>query len=102
MKTVIFDTPEAQARGLQHLPEIPADTLYIFPFVDPWSHFHSRNVAEPFDIAFLTSDFQVIEISTVTPPRGGAAVPAGTAIAVESKAGTLQKAGFEVGKAARF
>lgn len=102
MNIIIFDTPALQARGLQHMNPIPADVLYVFPLVESGVSFHSRNVHEQFDIAFLDKDFKVLKIFLVTPPIGGAVAPAGTAMAVESKAGTLKKAGFEVGQMARF
>ena len=102
MELVVFDTPAQQANGLQHLLEIPADTLYVFPLIQPGSYFHSRNVPEPFDIAFLAEDLTVLEIWTVTPPREGVDVPQDAVTVVEAKAGTLEKAGFEAGKKAQF
>ncbi len=99
---VIFDTPALQARGLQHMPSIPADVLYVFPLVAPGLSFHSRNVPEPFDIAFLAEDFTVLDIALVVPPRGGATAPKRSAMAVEARAGTLRKAGFVVGRKASF
>jgi len=102
VNVVTFDTPEQQAQGLQHLPEIPAGVLYVFPLVDPGTYFHSCNVPEPFDIAFLSEDFTVLAIGQITPPQDGMTAPPATAMVVEAKAGVLQAAGFELGHIARF
>lgn len=102
MKVIIFDTHELQAQGLQHMAVIPAGTLYIFPFVAPGTYFHSNNVAEDFDIAFLDEGFTVLTMHQITPPKGGITAPAGTAMVVEAKASTLQAAGFVPGAVARF
>ncbi len=102
MKLVIFDTHEEQAKGLQYLPEIPADVLYIFPFVAPGIYFHSRHVAEPFDIAFLGEDFTALKIAQITPPREGVVAPAGTAMVVEAKAGMLWTYGVVPGRIVKF
>ncbi len=102
MKLVIFDTHEEQAKGLQDLPEIPADVLYVFPFVVPGTYFHSRHVAEPFDIAFLGEDFKTLQIAQITPPEEGVVAPAATAMAIESKAGMLWTYGFAPGRTVKF
>lgn len=102
MDVLIMDTWAKQAEGLQHLRYIPRDTLYVFPLVEPGTYFHSQNVPESFDIAFLDARFVVLEVRRVIPPRGGAWAPAGTTLAVESKAGFLEHAGFVPGNVARF
>lgn len=102
MNVVTFDTPEQQAKGLQYLPEIPAGVLFVFPLVEPGTYFHSWNVPEPFDIAFLAEDFMVLAIDRITPPQDGMTAPAGTAMVVEAKAGMLRTVGFELGHTARF
>ncbi len=102
MNIVTFDTPEQQVQGLQHLTEIPAGVLYVFPLVEPGTYFHSWNVPEPFDIAFLAEDFTVLAIGQITPPQEGMTAPAGTAMVVEAKAGGLRAAEFELGRIARF
>ncbi len=102
MNVITFDTPEQQAKGLQYLPEIPANVLYVFPLVDPGTYFHSWNVAEPFDIAFLAEDFTVLSIGQITPPKDGMTAPPATAMVVEAKAGVLRAAEFELGQITRF
>ena len=102
MNVIIFDTHQLQAQGLQHLSVIPMGTLYIFPLVAPGTYFHSNNVAEDFDIAFIAEDFTVLTVNRITPPKGGITAPAGTAMAVEAKAATLKAVGFAPGAVARF
>lgn len=97
MNITIMDTPEKQAKGLQHLQAIPRDTLFVFPLITDEMYFHSRNVPERFDIAFLDENFVVLEIATITPPNETINPPSGSAIAVESAAGQLAWLGFEVG-----
>jgi uncharacterized membrane protein (UPF0127 family) len=97
MHLVIFDTPEAQAEGLQHLLSIDPDALYVFPMVFQGAPFHSRNVAEPFDIAFLSKDFEVIRIVLVIPEEGTAVAPRGTSMAVEARAGVMETLGWRPG-----
>lgn len=95
---VIFDTPELQERGLQWKRAIEDDTLFVFPMVAPGVQFHSRNVPEPFDLAFFTDEFEVIGRLTVVPPLGTAIAPARTYGAIESKAGNLARWGFDRGR----
>jgi len=89
MKLVIWESLEDRARGLQFMPAIDPETLYVFMPALEGETFHSRNVAEPFDIAFLDENFVALEISRVVPEEGTATAPAGTLLAVEAKAGTL-------------
>jgi uncharacterized membrane protein (UPF0127 family) len=98
MKLVVWESPEDQARGLQFLPSIDPEALYIFLPVDAGSPFHSRNVREPFDIAFLNEDLVVLEVHRIIPEAGGATAPAGTLLAVEAKAGVLQAMGAWAGR----
>ncbi len=102
MNLTIFDTPQEQAKGLQYLPEIPAGILYVFPLVTSGTYFHSRNVAEPFDIAFLAEDFTVLAIAQITPPQDGMTAPPATAMVVEAKAGMLRASGFAPGRIVKF
>lgn len=97
VKIVIFDTPALQERGLQFRGQIEDDTLFYFPLVNPGVQFHSRNVPEPFDLAFLARDFSVLRKVTVHPPDGTAVAPPGTWAAVESKAGVMARWGFREG-----
>lgn len=91
MKIVVFKTYEDRNRGLQHMPEIPPDTVFVFtgPFV--LGRFHSRNVAEPFDIAFLSVTLQLIEKRRMVPPDDVVDAPMGTMYVVEAKAGVLDQ-----------
>lgn len=102
MRVVIFDTPELQEQGLQFLEQIEDDTLFVFPLVTHGARFHSRNVPQSFDLAFLTDDFVVIDRFTVKPPHGIALAPNGTYMAVEAKAGNLSRWGFTPGRRVDF
>lgn len=102
MQVHIFRTLEDQAVGLQHRSPIEADTLFVFPLVYPGLMFHSRNVKEPFDLAFLSCDFVVLRRSTIRPEEGTDVAPEGTFMAVESKAGKLSEWGFEPGRRVSF
>jgi uncharacterized membrane protein (UPF0127 family) len=102
MRVVVFETPEEQAVGLQWRKVVEPDTLFAFPKIGPGQLFHSRNVAEPFDIAFISQDFIVLQKDLVSPPHGIVVSPAGTALAVEAKAGWLDFWGFLPGRHVRF
>lgn len=102
MRLVIFGTPELQATGLQYVDRIDPDALYIFPLVDEGQLFHSRNVREPFDLAFLSRDMTVLDLIRVFPERGTARAPKGTYMAAEAKAGSLAAFGFAPGRRVNF
>jgi uncharacterized membrane protein (UPF0127 family) len=91
MKVVVFRTYEERQRGLQHMAAIPDDTAYVFtgPFV--LGQFHSRNVPEPFDIAFLSVTLHLIEKRRMVPPEDVVQAPIGTMYVVEAKAGVLDR-----------
>ena len=74
-------------QGLQHLPWIPDQTVYLFPNTYEGSIFHSQNVAEPFDIAFIAEDGTVLDVVQMVPPKALARAPEGSVMAVETKAG---------------
>lgn len=97
MRFVIFDTPEEQAYGLQYRQYIEPGTLFIFPGTHPGSLFHSRNVREDFDLAFVGEDFTILAKATIHPEAGTLSAPEGTVMALESKAGEMSRWGFEVG-----
>jgi uncharacterized membrane protein (UPF0127 family) len=101
MKVHIFRTLEGQGKGLQHV-DIDPNTLYVFPLSYPGVLFHSRNVREPFDIAFLSKDMVVLKRSTIRPQEGTDIAPEGTFMAVESKAGKLSEWGFDPGRHVSF
>lgn len=93
---IVFKTPLEQARGLQYR-EIEDDTLFVFPGVREGTVFHSRNVQEPFEIAFITIDHYVLEVWTVVPQSQTIRAPKGTSMAVESKVGVMPRWGFMPG-----
>lgn len=97
MKYVIFDTLEGQEMGLQHRPLIEPDTIFIFPLAGPGALFHSRNVAEPFDLAFVGQSGKILTVRTITPPEEAMTAPEGTWMAMESKEGLLFRIGFKPG-----
>lgn len=94
MKVLIFKTLEDQARGLQFRNEIEPDILFVFPYIQAGEGFHSRNVAEPFDLAYLSQDMRVLRAVRVDPPYQTDVAPSGTFMAIEAKAGNLEKWGF--------
>lgn len=94
MKVLVFETLNEQAKGLQYLDSIDPDTIYVFPAVSEGVEFHSMNVPEPFDIAFLNDDYFVLMLVRMTPTRDRIKAPAGSSMAVEAKAGRLARWGF--------
>lgn len=91
MKIKILLTKEEQSVGLQFLPAIPDDTVYVFVSPSPGGHFHSRNVAEPFDLVFLSADRRVISFCTMMPPGFVVSTPLNAMYALEAKPGVLEK-----------
>lgn len=102
MEVILLESGSEQARGLQDVTPIPDDTLFFFPNVMPGSVFHSRNVREPFDLAFVTAELHILEVWRVTPPDQVVKVPAGARAAVEAKAGVLPRWHFMPGKTLSF
>jgi uncharacterized membrane protein (UPF0127 family) len=100
MKLIVFESAEDQARGLQHRRPIEPETLFAFPGTREGALFHSRNVTEPFDLAFLSAELVVLHLVTLVPPAATALAPPGTALTVEAKAGELQAWGFAPGRVA--
>lgn len=96
MRFVVFRNREEQVVGLQHMEKIPDETIFIFPSVRPGTVFHSRNVREPFDIAFLDKTYSVLKKETVTPQAETVEAPAGTMLAIEARAGLLDRHGVRV------
>jgi uncharacterized membrane protein (UPF0127 family) len=91
MQTIVFGTKEQQALGLQWLPSIQGDTLYKFPRISPGAVFHSENVAEPFEIAFFSSEGYLLEMVLMIPDGSVAIAPARTSFAIEARPGVIQK-----------
>jgi uncharacterized membrane protein (UPF0127 family) len=87
MRFIIFETPEEKAQGLQHMPWIDDQTVYLFPDTYGGTVFHSQNVQEPFDIAFVGEDGTVLDLVRMQPPRALVQAPEGSVMAVETKAG---------------
>jgi uncharacterized membrane protein (UPF0127 family) len=102
MRTLIWQSFEEQARGLQHRPKIEHDMLFVFPYIVAHDTFHSRNVVAQFDIAYLAEDMTVLGSRTMTPPHDLDQAPKGTYMAVEAAAGNLRRWGFEVGRRVSF
>ncbi len=94
---MVFKTKAEQAMGLQHRPYIENDFLFVFPLVGGGDWFHSRNVPEPFDIAFADAGGNVISAYRMHPPGDMVECPEGTAVAYEAKAGNLARWGVAPG-----
>src|SRR4029077_20220511 len=95
IKIVIFRTQEDQQLGLQYMASIPDNTVYVFMSPSISGQFHSRNVPEPFDIAFLSARMQLIEKRRMVPPNDVVQIPKGTRFAVEAKVGVFDKFTFK-------
>lgn len=95
---ITFDTVQKRAKGLQHMFPIPPATLFVFPDMRAGMQFHSQNVREPFDIAFLSARGEVLDVVTVVPPRAIRTAPPGTFVVVEAAEGELLRLGFEQGR----
>lgn len=102
MRIVVFQTPEERALGLQHRSPIEADTLFVFPDIRPGAVFHSRNVREPFDLAFLSFDDIILYQDAIVPEEGIAVAPQGTWKALEAKRGSFGRWGFRQGYRVRI
>jgi len=87
MRILTMTTPAEKMQGLQHLPWVPDQTIYVFPEVYEGDQFHSRNVAEPFDIAFIDANDRVIDLRRMYPPDDLVQAPEGSVTAIETKAG---------------
>lgn len=87
MRIVTFRTPAEKMAGLQNLPWIEDQTLYVFPETYEGAVFHSRNVREPFDIAFVGVDGTVLDLRQMSPPNDLAQAPEGSVMAIETKGG---------------
>jgi uncharacterized membrane protein (UPF0127 family) len=89
--TITLDTPDKQAMGLQYLPSIPDNVIYKFPRIFKGAVFHSRNVPEPFEIAFVTADGYIIKCVLMTPPDSVYTAPPGTSYVLEARPGVIGK-----------
>jgi hypothetical protein len=100
MKIHVFETLEDQEKGLQFLPHADPDTLYVFPAIESGSVFHSRNVSEPFEIAFLSLGYLTLSVTFMTPPHTMVKAPKRTAMAFEAVPGRFARWGVVPGKTA--
>lgn len=91
-------TPEEKAKGLQGMSYIAPETIWVFHNIAPGVVFHSRNVPEPFDIAFLDAAGIVLAVHSVEPPRGVVQAPERTAMAIESKEGEMVALGIDLSR----
>ena len=89
MKTVVFDTPGQRELGLQFMPAIPEDTVFIFTITYPGAVFHSQNVPEPFEVVFMSSQEKVLLRKILTPPGDTIVAPHGTTHTYEARPGVL-------------
>lgn len=94
VRIIIFETIEERVVGLQHKRFIEEETLFVFPEIGPRESFHSQNVPEPFDIAFLDEEGRVLEAYRMTPPWDLVGTPERTALALEAKAGAFARWGI--------
>lgn len=96
---IVFDNEGQRAKGLQHMPIIPKDTLFVFPDIKEGQVFHSRNVAQPFDIVFLDARGQILDgVKTVEPPRAEVIAPDDTAYAIEAAENELERLNMDMGR----
>lgn len=101
MRVIIFDSLPERMRGLQYRQYIEPETLFVFPGTHPGALFHSRNVREDFDLAFVAEDMTILAKETIHPEEGVLTAPEGTFMALEAKAGQMSRWGFEQGLKAR-
>lgn len=102
MRIEVLDTSEKRTRGLQWRRSVEPDVLWLFPGIPGGTWFHSMNVPEPFDLAFLARDGTVLLVATVTPQAEMVQAPLGTDRAAEAKAGWLRFWGFIPGRRVNF
>jgi uncharacterized membrane protein (UPF0127 family) len=102
MQIVLFDTPELMAHGLQHRRPIEDETIFVFPLVSPGNVFHSRNVLEPFDLAFISEERVVLAMRTIQPQVEVFEAPPKSHMAIESKGGRLARWGYVPGLTVNF
>jgi uncharacterized membrane protein (UPF0127 family) len=89
MKTVVFETREQQALGLQYFSSIPYDTVFKFPGIPAGTLFHSRNVPEPFEIFFVSAGGALLKRALITPPLDTIEAPPGTSCVYEARPGVI-------------
>jgi uncharacterized membrane protein (UPF0127 family) len=94
VRIITLRSPREKAIGLQFKPIIEDETLWVFRDVGAGDYFHSNNVPEPFDIAFVGRQREVILVALMVPPEDRIEVPEGAVMALESKAGNMARWGI--------
>jgi len=97
VRIITLTSNAEKTRGLQYKPYIEEQTLWVFEDITYGDYFHSQNVPEPFDIAFVGAEGHVILVTKMYPPDDTVSVPQGTAMALESKAGEMARWGIVQG-----
>lgn len=97
MRIINLRSRAEKTKGLQHRPFIEDQTLWVFREIYYGDFFHSQNVPEPFDIAFVDDTGMVLFMTKMYPPDDTVVVPEGTVMAMESKAGEMARWGIVQG-----
>lgn len=97
MRIITLKSNEEKKQGLQYKPFIEDETLWVFKDIGFGDYFHSQNVPEPFDIAFVSVDGEVLLVGYMVPPDDTVSVPQGTAMALESRVGNMARWGIVQG-----
>lgn len=95
----IASTPRDQELGLQFVKELPEFSGMLFDFHYPKVlNFFMKNTVLPLDIAFIGTDGRVVKTERMI-PMSLKTVSSGSpcVMALEVPAGTLEKAGCQVG-----
>jgi len=94
MRIIVFETAEERAVGLQNRRYIEEETLFLFAEIGPGDTFHSQNVPEPFDLAFLDGGGRVLVVYGMRPPHDLVEAPPGAVRALEAKGGRMARWGI--------
>lgn len=98
LRVEIAETSAEHAQGLMHREVLPQGMLFIFD-KDALRTFHMRNVLKSLDIAFIDSDFKVVDIASKLIPDVSNDVKSSTAFqfALEVPTGKLVSMGLTIG-----
>jgi uncharacterized membrane protein (UPF0127 family) len=97
MRIITLTSAAEKMQGLQYKRFIEDDTLWVFRDIGQGDYFHSENVPEPFDIAFVSWERRVLLVARMVPPKAKIEVPEGTSMAMEAKAGNMARWGIVQG-----